>query len=114
MFAANSGNKINLFDVHLNNKSIEDNDESLIYCMYPISFKKIFSAGLNGKIKLWDTEFSKVIKILDGHTANVRSLEVSNFKLYSSSADDSFRIWDINTCQCNRINAESCVQNTLK
>lgn len=58
---------------------------------------KLFSAGIEGKIKMWDLRKMQVVQQLEGHTDIVTSLSLSpNGQLLLSNAMDStVRTWDV-------------------
>lgn len=57
----------------------------------------IISAGEDGTIRIWETETTKEIAILEGHVGPVRSLSIggSGNMLVSGGDDGSIRIWDL-------------------
>ncbi|XP_030755771.1 myosin heavy chain kinase D-like [Sitophilus oryzae] len=59
---------------------------------------KLYSAGDDGKIKLWSLDLLKQAEV-QGHVAPVYSLAASDDTLYSSSSDGSIKLYDLNTLQ---------------
>ncbi len=53
-------------------------------------------------IKLWDFESGQLIRIFEGHTGGVKSVQFSPDGKYivSASADGSIKLWDIATGEC--------------
>lgn len=66
---------------------------------------KVFSAGIDNEIKVWDLRKSQVLMTLEGHTDTVTGIKLSpdgNF-LLSNGMDNSIRMWDVRPfCQGNR------------
>ena len=53
------------------------------------------SAGGGGNISIWNTETSKVVRNLKGHTSGIWSLKVlKNGNLASGSGDNTIKIWN--------------------
>uniref|UniRef100_A0A7N0ZVE7 C3H1-type domain-containing protein n=1 Tax=Kalanchoe fedtschenkoi TaxID=63787 RepID=A0A7N0ZVE7_KALFE len=69
-----------------------------------VANQTLFAACQNGDILAWkpclETQTFKLVAKLSGHTKAVLSLSVGGDRLYSGSADDTIRVWDIHTFQC--------------
>uniref|UniRef100_A0A7N0TLX0 C3H1-type domain-containing protein n=1 Tax=Kalanchoe fedtschenkoi TaxID=63787 RepID=A0A7N0TLX0_KALFE len=70
----------------------------------PLVFIGVLNAIWNGDILAWkpclETQTFKLVAKLSGHTKAALSLSVGGDRLYSGSADDTIRVWDIHTLQC--------------
>ena len=74
--------------------------ENWIPCLSLVNKTKLISCSghKDNKIKIWDLETYKCIKILEGHSDMVRYLEVtSDGDLLSCSDDKTVKQWDIET-----------------
>lgn len=61
--------------------------------------KKLYSAGADKTIKIWDLNEGKEILDLIGHSSFINDLVISpdGKKLYSAGADKTIKAWDLNT-----------------
>ena len=57
------------------------------------------SSSDDGTIRIWDTNGYKLLRILEGHTNKVKSVDFSsdNLLLASGSCDKSINIWSLLT-----------------
>jgi Prp8 binding protein len=66
---------------------------------------KIFSAGIDNDIKVWDMRKNEVVMTLEGHTDTVTGIRLSpdGNHLLSNSMDQTVRMWDVRPfCQGSR------------
>ena len=56
---------------------------------------KLFSAGGDCTIRVWDADTHKHLATLAGHTRCVRSLTLYGNKLFSGSDDSTIRVWNV-------------------
>lgn len=58
--------------------------------------------SLNRDVQLWQTHYERPIRVLRGHTANVRSLSYAPGKdhLVSASTDRTIKLWDSRRADC--------------
>ncbi|MFY3284674.1 TIR domain-containing protein [Achromobacter xylosoxidans] len=65
----------------------------------------IFSGGVDGTIRVWDTHTSRCLRVLEGHTGPVGCLAIDpkGDRLLSGSDDRTIRLWDMNTGMCLRV-----------
>ncbi len=68
------------------------------------SNNSIISSWHNGDIVIWDSRDGSYLSILKGHTATVRSMQISksNKILVSSSDDGHVRVWDLASGVCTK------------
>jgi WD40 repeat protein len=52
---------------------------------------------------VWDIATLKAVATLHGHKGSVLALLAHEGKLYSSSTDNSIRMWDLSTFQCTKV-----------
>lgn len=59
----------------------------------------LFSASMDGTIRIWDVVTGQQKDVLSGHTATVWAIDLSadGSRLLSSSADNTIRLWDVRT-----------------
>ncbi|XP_041376472.1 E3 ubiquitin-protein ligase TRAF7-like isoform X2 [Gigantopelta aegis] len=72
--------------------------KDVVWCL--CAYKgKLYSAGADSVIKVWDLESlaKGCINNFHGHTGVVHCLVVSSDRLYSAGNDHSIRVWDIET-----------------
>ncbi|KAJ9473700.1 hypothetical protein DIPPA_17135 [Diplonema papillatum] len=64
----------------------------------------LYSAGEDGKIKVWDYELGQLEKTFVGHEGSVRclALDLKGDRLASASDDTEVRVWDTNNDNCIR------------
>ena len=77
--------------------------------------KTFFSGSGDKMIGVWDFDTAKNLKMLFGHTNDVRCLAVGkDQKLYSGSVDKTIRIWDVaKSTQIGMLEAHNDVINNL-
>lgn len=65
--------------------------------------EKLYTAGIENEISVWDMRQGKVIYSLKGHTDTITGLSVSpdDEKLLSNSMDSTVRTWDIRSFSSN-------------
>ncbi|KAI8828050.1 WD40-repeat-containing domain protein, partial [Chytriomyces cf. hyalinus JEL632] len=79
------------------------------------STSRFFSAGSDGKIKVWELEGENTcLKVLNDHQRKVYSLQISDGRLYSASSDGKIKIWSTESMEClSTIQAHSDCINSL-
>lgn len=75
-------------------------DDSPILCMKLFSNDLLvcgYASKYGRNIKIWNLDTKKIIKVLNGHLASVRCIELqpTKLKIYSCSEDKTIRIWDL-------------------
>jgi WD40 repeat protein len=67
--------------------------------------KTLCSGSLDKTIRVWNVEQGTCMKILEGHTGNIRSLIVlgDGKTLCSGSNDNAIRVWDIEKGTCMKV-----------
>ena len=60
-------------------------------------FKNYVIYKSKNKIKIFDVNLKKVIKILDNHIGNIKYIGLENKKLITNAEDEIINIWDLNT-----------------
>ncbi|KAI9480416.1 MAG: quinon protein alcohol dehydrogenase-like superfamily [Benjaminiella poitrasii] len=60
----------------------------------------IVSCSDDNTIRLWDYTTWECVKLLVGHTKDVRSICMDEFHLVSGSDDETIKVWDAQTGQC--------------
>jgi WD40 repeat protein len=59
---------------------------------------KLISCSIDKKIKIWNLDTFKCIKVLDGHTNTIRFIDFSsNGNILSCSKDKTIKLWQIET-----------------
>ncbi|KAJ3070743.1 hypothetical protein HDU98_006242 [Podochytrium sp. JEL0797] len=96
LFNADSGKCVRSFNAH---------DLSVWAIATEENSGRFFSAGSDGKIKVWNLDASveggeECIKTLTDHQRKVYSLQVSNSRLYSAASDGKIKIWSTDTLTC--------------
>ena len=64
--------------------------------------KLLASCGLERTIALWNpyTRSSKPLAVLQGHTASILHVAISDFQLFSCSTDKCLKVWDLRSHKC--------------
>lgn len=86
--------------------TIENAHNDWIWKVIPISNSKLASCSKDKTIKIWDTnELYTQLQVLEGHTNEVKSIIQLKDKeiLISGSLDNTLRIWNLLTYQCDKI-----------
>jgi len=89
------GEGIWMIDINTNKETKIDSAHVLINCVR-IYDKKILSCAPDKTIQILDT-FSGKSEIIHGHDAEVMCMDISDTTLVTGSADNSIKIWKINT-----------------
>lgn len=86
--------------------TIQDAHSDSIYKVIPITNKRIASCSKDQTIKIWSSDTFMLVKVLEGHTKDVRSILQINSRemLVSGSYEDgTLRFWDLETYQCQSV-----------
>ena len=69
-----------------------------VYCL-TLYGNKLFSAGDDGTIRVWDADTHEHLTTMDGHTGGVLCLTLYGNKLFSGGGhgDRTIRVWDADT-----------------
>ncbi len=103
--------KKNKFEFELKNS-----EEEGIQTIKQINENLLISSSFN-KLKIWDLNLKKVIKIFSGHQKDIMNICLLNdSKIISCSYDKTIKIWDINENECekNLIGHKSYVWKIIK
>jgi small GTP-binding protein len=67
--------------------------------------RRVISADVDQKIRLWDIETKRCLRVLEGHTASGTCVVWSADQRHclSGSSDNSIRLWDLRTGQCLQV-----------
>jgi len=67
--------------------------------MYTADGSRLFTAGRDGLVKLWDAETGEELRTFTGHTAAVVKIALSadGTRLATAGADSTAKVWDIET-----------------
>jgi WD40 repeat protein len=62
------------------------------------------SGSWDASLRLWDLETGQCLRILEGHTAEVRAVAVTpdGHRALSGAGDHTLRLWDLEGGQCLR------------
>ncbi|KAJ5766476.1 uncharacterized protein N7511_004092 [Penicillium nucicola] len=61
---------------------------------------KLVSASSDATLRIWDTTTEQCVQVLEGHTAPVISIALSQNQLASGSAGGTVKVWELNTYHC--------------
>ncbi|MGB3653522.1 MAG: NB-ARC domain-containing protein [Rivularia sp. (in: cyanobacteria)] len=101
-------------DVRLQNTQFTNSDltdsvfSDTMSSLLSVSFShdgRYFATGvINGEVRLWQTDDIKLLRILKGHTASVKTFAFnpSNTTLASGSDDYKIQLWNIDSGECIR------------
>ena len=64
--------------------------------------RELFSASIDGQIKIWNLEMNVCLKTLEGHIGSVRNLKFWEDYLISCSSDKTMKIWNLKRGECER------------
>jgi len=68
--------------------------------------RRALSGSADRTVRVWDIESGRCLRVLEGHTNNVRSVAWSPDQLYAvsgSSLDRTVRVWDVESGRCLRV-----------
>lgn len=98
-------NLIHMYDIN-NEKSTKvfsGHNDSITKLVLNKSETKLLSASLDGSIKLWNVENSKLLKTFRGHRKNAKihllSFVNNENNILSGSSDGTIRLWDIQSAK---------------
>jgi WD40 repeat protein len=81
-------------------KIVRDTTNGLGHNSYGFYGEKIFSAGSNGQLKIYNLDGNEIANLV-GHTGEVLSIAIQGDRLVSGSNDQTIRVWDL-----SKINSE--------
>jgi len=67
--------------------------------------KHALTGADDNTVRLWDTKTGRCLRILEGHTGEVRSVvwNADQYRALSGAADQTIRLWDVERGHCLRI-----------
>ncbi len=75
-------------------------DWGVMGLQYEPSSGTLVSCALDGVVKIWDLETSKVINTLRGHTQGIYCCKWKDNLIASGSVDETIRVWDKRDGSC--------------
>lgn len=86
-----------LIVARLNKTVLEGHHGSIMSLVFSSDDKILFSAGLDGEIRMWDLEEMEELKVFKDHNDSVRAIVMSpdNKTIASVSDDTTIKLWDV-------------------
>lgn len=91
-------------------RSVLESDKWVYAVASSADFTRALSGGTDSKVRIWDVESGRCLRILLGHTKSVSVVAVSaDFsQAVSGSFDKTIRVWDLRSGQCLRVLEGHC------
>lgn len=77
--------------------------DSPVLCLQYCDAQRILITGSrDNTATVWNLDEGKIIRVLEGHTRPIRTLQFDDTKLVTGSLDHTLKVWDYNTGRCIR------------
>ncbi|SPO05864.1 related to CAF4 protein [Cephalotrichum gorgonifer] len=76
-------------------REIRAHKEPVLAMDFDAPFGTMVTSSMDDTVRVWDLNAGRCIGLLEGHTASVRTLQVSDNFLATGSADATIRLWDL-------------------
>ena len=97
-YLATSDRVIKIWDTGVVSIKITIETNNTFYSLAQLHSGYLAGGCVNGSIIIWNTTTGGLVKVLNGHTKQVRALKVlPNGFLASGSVDSSIKIWNVNS-----------------
>jgi small GTP-binding protein len=80
-----------------------DYDQTDLDYAFSSDGKRVLAGGLDRKVRLWDIETGRCLRVFKGHKDAVESLSWSADQSRALSVADGARLWDVETGRCMRV-----------
>jgi division protein 1 len=96
------------FEPGSNIREIKAHNDMITALDFDVPFGTMVTAALDDTVRVWDLNAGRCMGLLEGHTASVRAIQVSDNLAATGSMDATIRLWDLSKAryepQDSRIN----------
>lgn len=76
-------------------RELRAHQDSILALDFDAPFGTLVTSAMDDTVRVWDLSAGRPIGVLEGHTASVRALQVSDNIVATGSVDATIRLWDL-------------------